>query len=176
MTYLNINKDVSIKYEDTKTFQIKKGYYNIENLQIIFKKVGCELEFDKKTGYVKITGSDKEDVEVPDEIIYPLGLSDDIKTGSKTLPPKVSIENFILPKLTPLSLYVYLEQLDRDANLLNGDPSNLLCIIPLKSSPRFGDIISIEPASSFEKLAGLNINRFKFSIKDGMEMKLWIQM
>ena len=168
MTYINIQEDVEFRYYDgdsIKTYEVKKGYYNIENMIAMFKKVGCTLVVDKNTGSVKITGAEENNVEIPAAIIHLLGLTRD-RTGTKTLQAKQTAESIQPPRLTPLSLHVYLDELDRDCNLYNGNPSNLLCIIPLTNAPKFGDVISIEPKSSFKRLAGYNINRFKFTIKD----------
>lgn len=165
MTYLNIKEDLEIKYDDDKTYEVKKGYYNIEQFSRIFEKVGCKLEVNKHNGKIKITGTESKNVEIPGQLLYLLGITSE-KTETKILPPNESKENLRLPQLSPLSLYVYLDELDREYNLYNGKPSSLLCIIPLHSNPKFGDVVNIEPNSSFKRLAGLSINRFKFTIKD----------
>lgn len=168
MTYLNITKDLEIKYgqSSTETLEIKKGYYNIDDFKNIFEKIGCKFVYDGNSGRIKVTGSENYEVAIPEELIYPLGLDNGVKTGSKRLGKNAMITNKVLPKLTPLSLYVYLDELDRDYNLLNGSPSNLLCIVPLKGSLQHGDIISFDLPDNFKKLAGTNINKFNFSIKD----------
>jgi len=166
MTYINIKEDLEITYDNNNKYKVAKGYYSMENFIEIFKKVGCKLEVKKHTGKIKITGAKEKDVVIPNKILYLLGLTSADSDEKLTLSKNVSKENVTLPQLTPLNLYVYLDELDREYNLYNGSPSNLLCVLPLKN-PMFGDIINIEPRSSFKRLTVLDVNRFKITIKDG---------
>lgn len=161
MTYKNVEKDFQISYDGGKTLQVKKGHYNIEYFINIFDKVGCKLEVNKGNGNIKITETNGKAVNIPAELLELLGIK-----HKGVIAANRSVTAKQMPHLTPLSIYVYLDQLDREYNLYNGSPSNLLCIIPLKGSMRFGDIVSLEPRSSFKKLSGITTNRFNFTVKD----------
>lgn len=169
MVYKNVKKDMQITYDGGKTLTVKKGYYNIEHFIDLFEKVGCKLQADKNNRDLKILEMEGKAVTIPPELLALFGIKRDSAIAGKS-----AVEADHTPHLTPLSLYVYLDELDRDYNLFNGSPSNLLAIIPLKNSPKFGDIVNLEPNSCFKKLAGTNINRLKFTIKDeeGQEMTI----
>ena len=169
MVYKNVTKDMQITYDGGKTLTVKKGYYNIEHFIDLFEKVGCKLEVDKNNGDVKIFETEGKAVTIPPELLALLGIKHD-----SAIPAKSAVIAQHTPHLSPLSLYVYLDELDREYNLFNGSPSNLLAIIPLKNSPKFGDIVNIEERSCFKKLAGTNINRLKFTMKDAEGQELTI--
>lgn len=158
---------MQITYDGGKALTVKKGYYNIEHFIDLFEKVGCKLEVNKSNGDVKLLETKGKAVTIPPELLALFGIKRD-----SAIPAKSAVTAQHTPHLTPLNLYVYLDELDRDYNLFNGSPSNLLAIIPLKNSPKFGDIVSLEPNSCFKKLAGITINRLKFTIKDAEDKEL----
>ena len=160
---------MQITYDSGKTLTVKKGYYNIEHFIMLFEKVGCKLEVDKSNGDVKITESKGKQVSIPSELLALFGIK-----HNAAIAANASVTAQHTPHLTPLNLYVYLDELDRDYNLFNGSPSNLLTIIPLRNSPKFGDIVNLEPNSCFKKLAGTNMNRLSFTIKDADGQELTI--
>ena len=70
----------------------------------------------------------------------------------------------------PNSINIYLEQLIRDDNLLDGSISNLLCIVPITSEEKKTDhcksIQFINP--DYKKLIGNSIHELVFRIEDEM--------
>ena len=70
----------------------------------------------------------------------------------------------------PNSINIYLEQLTREDNYLDGAISNLLCIVPITSEEKKADHVkSIQFANpDYKKLIGNSIYELVFRIEDEM--------
>jgi hypothetical protein len=136
--YLNIYNLATITtyVKAGRTTTIAPGYYTFEQL----RKRLPDLSYDENTLKASIDG---------------------VLTGG--LKKLISDDGSI--NLSPLSLYLHVDGIDASSNLFNGQPSNLLSIIPVGKT-NVGQIFEHQPIKSFKQMHRDKINSINVEILD----------
>jgi hypothetical protein len=128
--------ETTIMTRGGETYVIEPGYYTYEQIR------------EKLKGHLKIH---KTNLQV--------SYSGTLTGGLVKL-----IENNRL-YLTPLALYLKVDGIDTEKNLLDGKRSNLLSVIPVGST-NVGEIFEYQPEHNYKKMYAGRINSLTVSITD----------
>lgn len=132
----NVNEETRVTSDD-QTDRFKAGYFDSDTLK---EKLGDNLEIDEITQKAKLNTAKVEGGVV-----------------------KLLDKNFLY--ITPLVLYVYVDEINSDQNLLNGQRSKLLAMIPVGNKD-FGDIIEYKAKRTKNISTDGKLNSVNFYIKD----------
>jgi len=158
-----------IENNETNAVSITPGLYGFKRLKEIIESVGGfgTLEVNKENGLVNLTVANGQLVGMSSGISSILGLPDQnfyfegIHIGGHPV-------NFATKKL----LYIYLDQINTNNNIVDGKPTNLLSCIGL-DCPSFGSVITKTfEHPEYKLLQNGTINEWKVTIKDenGIEL------
>ena len=155
--------------DETNSVDITPGLYGFKRLKEIIESVGGfgTLEVNKENGLVNLTVANGQIVHMTDGILSILGLPDRYWYNEGIYIGEHPV-NFATKKL----LYIYLDQINTNNNIVDGKPTNLLSCIGL-DCPSFGSVITKTfEHPEYKLLQNGTINEWKVTIKDenGIEL------
>ena len=146
-SFYNVEKDEKIHLKNGETLQVKKGCYNMKDIE---KVSSGKVKYDSLTGK-----------SVIDPTISRFGPYMNKILG-------ISNGNYIDMLLSKKIFSFKINKLSTTDNILNGKPCDVLYTGYLNKDISFGDIIYFEPTNvQYKKLVNGTIDQLKVSLVDG---------
>ena len=164
-SWYNLKNGGEIKLmSKSKSKNIVQGHYSIESLakdiENAFVPYGVKLETEINTavGQMVIRNLDGEHIEFDDKMASFLGVK------------KVQLMSFVKKLNSPTAYFVHCDLVDREKNLLNGKPSDLLASFAVIGQPFQMENYQQESMYSLRDMpSGLIANSLNISVKDEHE-------
>ena len=161
-SWYNLKNGGAIKLmSKEKSRNFLQGHYSVESLakefESVFAPFGVKLktQINTEVGQMIITNSDSEHIEFDDNMASFLGVK------------KLLYKTFVKKLNSPTAYFVHCDQVDREKNLLNGKPSDLLASFAVRGQPFQMENYQQESMYSLRDMpSGLIAHSFIISVRD----------